>query len=116
MKPLMDNQENVAINIKLKEGKKRFTFGQIAAGLAIQNCIGTAQNIYVQPDRSLNVLTDFNNVGTLPFTTRDYYRFTGGFRNLSTRGGTTINVGNNAVGLATLENNRAANIVSKFGA
>ena len=52
----------------------------------------------------------------MPFTTRDYYRFTGGFRNLSARGGTSLNIGNNTVGLSTTQNNKAHEITSKFGA
>ncbi|MCB0376760.1 MAG: TonB-dependent receptor, partial [Sinomicrobium sp.] len=71
---------------------------------------------YYSPKYSINVITDLNNIGELPFTFRDYFNFTGGFRNLNGRGGTSFNVSSNDLGLTLLQNNRAREIDTKFGA
>lgn len=110
-----DNQDNIAINIKLKEGKKRFWFGEVAAGAGPDNrFIVHPKLFYYSPKYSLNIITDANNIGEVPFTWRDYFKFTGGFRNLG-GGGTSINLSND-LGFLITQNNRAKAIDTKFGA
>ncbi len=117
MKGVTNNEDNIAINIRLKKGKDKFWFGEVAAGAGLdERYLVHPKVFYYSPKTSVNLLTDFNNIGRVPFTTRDYYRFTGGFRNLSARGGTSLNIGNNTVGLSTTQNNKAHEITSKFGA
>ncbi len=117
LRGVTNNQDNVAINIKLKEGKKNFWFGEITAGLGLDDrYLAHPKLFYYSPKYSLNVLTDFNNIGELPFTARDYFNFTGGFRNVNRRGGTSFNAGSNNLGISVLQNNRAKAIDTKFGA
>lgn len=112
-----NNQDNVAINIKLKEGKERFWFGEITAGLGLDNTfLAHPKLFYYSPKLSVNVITDFNNIGELPFTPRDYFNFTGGMSNFSRGGGTQFNATNNSLGISLLQNNRAKSIDTKFGA
>ena len=56
-----------------------------------------------------------NNIGKMPFTRRDYFRFTGGFRP-GGNSGTGFNVASSDIGFLTLQNNRAKEIDSKFAA
>ena len=115
-----NNQNNVAINIKLKEGKKNFWFGNVTAGAgdSDQETLYLAQPklFYYSPDYSINFIGDLNNIGEVAFTRRDYFNFTGGFRRPSLSSGTNINLGNNDIGFLTLQNNRAKDINTKFAA
>ncbi|NER18829.1 outer membrane beta-barrel protein [Spongiivirga citrea] len=113
MRNLRNNQDNVAINIKLKEGKKNFWFGDVTAGGFDERYIVKPKLFYYSPEYSINIITDLNNIGEVPFTRRDYFNFTGGFRNFG-RGGTSFNVGGNDLAFATIQNNRANEIDTKF--
>ena len=110
-----DNEDNVVINLKLKEGKERFWFGEVSAGAGPdERYIAHPKLFYYSPKFSLNIITDFNNIGEVPFTWRDYFKFTGGFRNLGS-GGTSLSLGSD-LSFLTLRNNRAKAIESRFGA
>ena len=115
-----NNQNNVAINIKLKEGKKNFWFGNVTAGAgdSDQETLYLTQPklFYYSPDYSINFIGDLNNIGEVAFTRRDYFNFTGGFKKPSLSSGTNINLGSNDIGFLTLQNNRAKDINTKFGA
>lgn len=117
MKGVTNNEDSIAINIRLKKGKDKFWFGEVTAGAGVEDRYLVHPKVFFySPKTSVSVLTDFNNIGQMPFTTRDYYRFTGGLRNISTRGGTSLNIDNNTVGLATTQNNRANELTTQFGA
>src|SRR5690606_38346926 len=115
-----NNQDNVAINIKLKEGKTNFWFGTVTAGGGASNdkelYLFQPKLFYYSPDYSINIITDLNNLGEVAFTRRDYFNFTGGFNSPSQQSGTNINLGSNDLGFLTAQNNRAKDISSKFGA
>ncbi|WP_066226099.1 TonB-dependent receptor [Formosa haliotis] len=115
-----NNQDNVAINIKLKEGKKNFWFGDIKAGSGIAETEGLyilqPKLFYYSPKYSINLIGDLNNLGEIAFSRRDYFNFTGGFRAPSRSSGTNINLGSNSLGFLSLQNNRAQEINTKFGA
>ncbi len=115
-----NNQDNVAINIKLKQGKTNFWFGNVTVGggASNQNELYLVQPklFYYSPEYSINTITDLNNIGEVAFTRRDYFNFTGGFRNPSRSSGTNINLGSNSLGFLTTQNNRAKDINIKFGA
>ncbi len=117
---VQNNQDNIAINIKLKKGKKNFWFGTVTAGggASEDTALYLAQPklFYYSPEYSVNVIGDLNNIGEVAFTRRDYFNFTGGFRNPSSQSGTNINLGNNGLGFLSLQNNRAKDINTKFGA
>lgn len=115
-----NNQDNIAINIKLKEGKTNFWFGNITAGGGISQDNGLylvqPKLFYYSPKYSVNLIGDLNNTGEVAFTRRDYFNFSGGFRPPSRQSGTSLNLGNNNLGFLTLQNNRAKDIITKFGA
>ncbi len=119
MRGLGNDQDNVAINIKLKEGKKRFWFGEITAGAGLDDesearYLVHPKLFYYSPDYSINIITDFNDIGEVPFTWRDYFNFTGGFRNFNRGGGTSFNISDSSLGFAIAQNNRANAIESNF--
>ena len=121
MRGVTNNQDNVAINIKLKEGKKNFWFGEVTAGSGVDADIDSRYLVhpklfYYHPEYSLNVITDLNDIGEVPFTWRDYFNFTGGFRNFNSSGGTQFNIRESDLGFAVAQNNRAAAIGTKFAA
>ena len=119
-----NNQDNIALNIKLKEGKKNFWFGNILGGGGEPEVHPKTDNLYLiqpklfyySPEYSLNFIGDLNNTGEVAFSRRDYFNFTGGFKRPSASSGTSINLGNNDIGFLTLQNNRAKDINTKFGA
>ena len=120
LKGVTNNQDNVAINIKLKEGKENFWFGNVTAGGGTSNQNGLylfqPKLFYYSPEYSINTITNINNIGEIAFTRRDYFNFTGGFRGVSRDSGTNINLGSNNLGFLTVQNNRAKDIITKFGA
>lgn len=118
LRGVTNNQDNVALNIKLKEGKKRFWFGDIEGGLGLDDrYIVNPRLFYYSPKYSINILTNLNNIGELPYTQRDFQNFTGGFRGATrANNGTQFNTGNTAINLSSLQNNRASSIENEFGA
>lgn len=120
LKGLENNEENVALNIKLKEGKKNFWFGDITAGVGVghkeDRHIINPKLFYYNPKYSINVVGNLNNIGELPLTMQDYFKFTGGFKNMMRKGGTNFNVSSNDLGILGLRNNKAKEIDTKFGA
>jgi hypothetical protein len=120
LKGLENNEESVAMNIKLKEGKKNFWFGDMTAGIGVghedSRYIANPKVFYYNPKYSVNLITNFNNIGELPLTTQDYFKFTGGFRSMMRKGGTNFNIGTNDLGISMMRNNRAKEIETQFGA
>ncbi len=120
LKGLENDQDNVAMNIKLKEGKKNFWFGDVTAGTGVgevdSRYIINPKLFYYSPQYSINLITNFNNIGELPLTAQDYFKFTGGFKNMMKKGGSNFNVSSNDLGISILRNNRAKEIETKFGA
>lgn len=120
LKGLENNEENIAMNIKLKEGKKNFWFGDMTAGIGVghkdSRYLINPKAFYYSPKYSVNVITNFNNIGELPLTIQDYFKMTGGFRSMMRKGGTNFNVSSNDLGIAMLRNNRAREIQTDFGA
>ena len=117
LKGLENNEENVAMNIKLKKGKKNFWFGDVTAGLGPnKRYIVNPKLFYYSPKYSINLITNFNNIGELPLTVQDYFKFTGGFRSMMKKGGSSFNVSSNDLGISLLRNNRAKEIETRFGA
>ena len=120
LKGLENNEESIALNIKLKEGKKNFWFGDMTAGIGVgheeERYIIHPKLFYYNPKFSLNFIGNINNIGELPLTAQDYFKFTGGFKNMMRKGGSSFNVTSNDLGIMGLRNNQAANIESTFGA
>ncbi len=120
LKGLENNEDNVAINIKLKEGKKNFWFGDMLAGAGVakteNRSILNPKLFYYSPKYSVNLIGNLNNIGELPLTMQDYFKFTGGFKNMMKKGGSSFNVSSNDLGIMGMRNNSAKNIDAKFGA
>lgn len=120
LKGVENNQDNLAMNIKLKDGKKNFWFGDITAGIGVAHNedrhIVNPKIFYYNPKYSINIITNFNNIGELPLTIQDYFKMTGGFRRMMSKGGSNFNVSSNDLGLSMLRNNRAKDINTDFGA
>ena len=120
LKGVENNQDNVAMNIKLKSGKKNFWFGDMTAGVGVAHeesrYLINPKLFYYSPKYSINLITNFNNIGELPLTVQDYFKFTGGFRGMMQKGGSSFNVSSNDLGISLLRNNRAKEIETKFGA
>ncbi|WP_452222189.1 outer membrane beta-barrel protein [Lacinutrix salivirga] len=115
-----NNQDNVAINIKLKEGKKNFWFGTITAGVGDspdgELYLAQPKLFYYSPKKSINFIGDINNIGELALSRRDIFNFGGGFQMPSQQSGTNINLGSNDLGFRQLQNNQANSLNTKFGA
>ena len=120
LKGVENNQDNIAMNIKLKSGKKNFWFGDMTAGVGVAHeesrYLINPKIFYYNPKYSISVITNLNNIGELPLTVQDYFKFTGGFRGMMQKGGSSFNVSSNDLGISLLRNNRAKEIETKFGA
>jgi hypothetical protein len=118
LKGVENNQDNLAMNIKLKDGKKNFWFGDMTAGVGHNDERYTVapKAFYYSPKYSVNIIGNSNNIGQQAFTIQDYFRFTGGFRNITAKGGGSLNIGNNALGISFFQDNRVREIESHFGA
>ncbi len=119
LKGVQNNEDNIAMNIKLKKGKKNFWFGDISAGASIgegERYLANPKLFYYNPKFSFNFIGNINNTGELPLTMQDYFKFSGGFRSMMRKGGTNFNIGSNDVGLSLMRNNTAKEIETRFGA
>lgn len=104
-----NNQDNFAINIKLKQGKESFWFGNVTAGAGDS----PDENLYLlqpklfyyNPKYSINIISDLNNIGEVALTRRDIRGFGGGFRAPSSRSGTSIDLGDNSLNFLTNQRN-----------
>ncbi|HAD96770.1 MAG TPA: TonB-dependent receptor, partial [Cryomorphaceae bacterium] len=113
----VDTDDRIALNIKLKDGKKNMTFGDITAEGGLDERYLVHPNVfYYTPKASLNFIGDINNLGEPAFTFQDYFRFGGGFRGLGGRVGSNLRIANDDLGFAMVANNRANELTSKLGA
>jgi hypothetical protein len=113
-----NNQDNVAINIKLKEGKTNFWFGEVkvGGGASTDEALYVAQPklFYYNPKYSLNFIGDLNNIGEPALNGRDLRNFGGGFRAPSAGSGTNLNLGTNVGNFLNTDRNRVERIESKL--
>ncbi|SEC54177.1 CarboxypepD_reg-like domain-containing protein [Tenacibaculum sp. MAR_2009_124] len=92
LKDLTDS-EDMAMNIQLKEDKKRFVFGDIEAGKGNEDYYKSNANLfYYTPKTNVNFIGNLNNIGEKTFTFKDYLNFQGGVNaafseNFNWRGG-----------------------------
>lgn len=103
------NQDNFAINIKLKEGKENFLFGNVTAGAgrstSEQLYLAQPKIFYYNPDYSINFIGDLNNLGEIALTRRDLQGLVGRFQRTDNRSGTNIDLGDNSINFNTNQNN-----------
>jgi hypothetical protein len=79
----VSDSEDLAMNVKLKEDKKKFVFGDVEAGAEVGNgdnsfYLGHAALFYYSPKGNLSFIGDSNNIGRSTFTYQDLMRFDGG--------------------------------------
>lgn len=78
LKNLSDSDE-MAMNIELKEDKKRFVFGDVEAGKGNEDFYKAHANLfYYSPKTNLNFIGNLNNIAEKTFTFKDYLSFQGG--------------------------------------
>lgn len=82
MKKVSDS-EDLAMNVKLKEDKKKFIFGDILAGAEAGNdkngfYLAHVALFYYSPKTNFGIISDANNSGKSVFTFEDLMRFNGG--------------------------------------
>ena len=112
----IDTDENLALNIELKDGKKNLWFGDVEVGGGLQNRYSVHPNIFhYSPKSNINFIGDANNIGEQAFTMQDYFRFSGGLSNLSGNG-SSVQLNSDELGLASMQNNMTQNSVSNVGA
>lgn len=120
LRGVQNNQDRVALNIKLKEGKKNFWFGDITAGLgdAPSETLYLLQPklFYYSPKYTINVIGDVNNLGEVVLNRGDIRNFSGGFRSQSPSNGTNINLGSAGIGFLNANARNANRIETKLSA
>ncbi|QXP64292.1 outer membrane beta-barrel protein [Polaribacter sp. HaHaR_3_91] len=117
---VQNNEDRVAINIKLKEGKKNFWFGDITAGVgnAPDETLYLLQPklFYYSPKYTINVIGDVNNMGEVVLDRGDIRSFSGGFRSQSPSNGTNLSLASAGIGFLTANARNANRIETKLTA
>lgn len=115
LKGLQDS-EDMAMNIKLKEDKKNFAFGDIEVGVGVKERYLIHPNLfYYSPKTNLNLIGDLNNTGTKSFSFSDYLEFEGGFGKLLSDASSYFNLFNSDFA-QYLSNQNFTNNTNQFGA
>ena len=120
LKGVQNNQDRVAINIKLKEGKKNFWFGDVLVGGGDSPDTGLylfqPKLFYYTPKYTINIIGDVNNMGEVVINRRDARSFGGSFRSQSPSNGTNINISDNGIGFLNATARNANRIETKLSA
>ena len=78
----VSDSDDLAMNIKLKEDKKKFVFGDVEAGAEVADdngfYLGHAALFYYAPKTNVSFIGDLNNIGKRTFSFQDMMRFQGG--------------------------------------
>lgn len=88
LKNIVDSND-MAMNVKLKEEKKAFVFGNVEAGKGNEDFYkGLANIFYYGAKTQLNTIGNINNIGQPSFTIKNYLDFNGGFNSSFKTGNT----------------------------
>jgi len=113
----VNSEDRLALNIKLKEGKKEMVFGDVEGGAGnSQRYLGHANLFYYNPKLNINLIADANNIGQPAFTPRDYFRFSGGFRSLASRNGSGVQISQSDLSFLGVNSRSAEQIESNLNA
>lgn len=113
----LDNDESLALNIQLKDGKKNMVFGDLSVGAGPEErYLGHANAFYYSPKMNINLIADANNVGELAFTLQDYFRFSGGLADLAGKSGSSLNVSSDELGIPMAQRNNALSLQTELAA
>lgn len=75
----LEENDDMAMNVKLKEDKKQFVFGDVNAGVGVKKHYKAHTSLfYYSPKSTVNFIADANNNGVKSFTSKDYLSFEGG--------------------------------------
>ncbi len=120
LRGVQNNQDRVALNIKLKEGKKNFWFGDVTAGAGKSPNEGLyllqPKLFYYTPKYTLNVIGDLNNLGEVVLNRSDIRNFSGGFRSQSPSNGTNLSLASAGIGFLNANIRNANRIETKLTA
>lgn len=76
----LENSDEVALNINLKEDKKKFVFGNLEVGAGVKDHYIVHPTLFrYSPKINVNFIGDYNNTADKSFTLRDYIKYSGGF-------------------------------------
>ncbi|PWI28981.1 hypothetical protein DI383_14025 [Flavobacteriaceae bacterium LYZ1037] len=115
LKNLVENEE-MAMNVLLKEDKKDFAFGDIEAGKGNQDFYRAHNNLfYYSPKTNINFIGNLNNTAEKVLTYKDYFEFQGGLNEAFKNGSTVFNTINNDF-LQLLENKNVIKSQNQFAA
>lgn len=115
LKGLQDS-EDMAMNILLKEDKKKFVFGDIEVGAGIKDHYLLHPNLfYYSPKTNVNFIGDLNNQGIKSFSFSDYLEFEGGFGKLLNDAGSYFSLFNSDFA-QYLNNQDFTDNINQFGA
>jgi len=79
----LEDSNDMALNIKLKEDKKKFVFGDVdIGGGRKQRYVLHPSLFYYSPKTNVSFIGDLNNIGVKSFSFREYMEFEGGFGKL----------------------------------
>lgn len=79
----VNDSDQLAMNVKLKEDKKKFVFGDLEAGAGNdEHYNANAALFYYSPKTNVSLIGNLNDVGKETFTFSDFMRFEGGISNL----------------------------------
>lgn len=113
----VNNSQQLALNIQLKDDKKRMVFGDLEAGGGPEDRYRAHANVfYYDPKVNINFIGDANNVGELAFTMYDYFRFGAGLGSLTRRSGSNFMVSSDQMGIPMAERNNARELNNQLGA
>jgi hypothetical protein len=120
LKGVQNNEDRVAINIKLKDGKKNFWFGDVTAGIGNSPdedlYLLQPKLFYYSPKYTINVIGDLNNMGEVVLNRGDIRDFSGGFRSQSPSNGTNISLASAGIGFLNANARNAYKIDTKLTA
>ena len=113
----LGGEDNLALNIQLKEGKKNLLFGDVTLGAGPQSrYLGYANLFYYSPKTNVNLIADANNIGEQAFTMQDYFRFSGGLSSIAANAGTDTNISNEDLGFPMANRETAQDLSTKLTA
>lgn len=113
----LDNDETLALNIQLKDGKKNMVFGDLTAGAGPQErYLGHVNTFYYAPKLNVNLIGGSNNVGEQTFTLQDYFRFSGGMAGLGGRSGSRVQYNSDELGIPLANRTNAFDLQTTLGA
>jgi len=117
---VQDNQDRVAIDIKLKKGKDKFWFGDVYSGAGASPndnlYLFQPKLFYYTPKYTLNFIGDVNNLGEAVLNRRDLRNLNGGFVSQSPSNGTNINLASAGIGFLSATARNANRIETQLSA